>query len=81
MRKPTSRVSRVVVHAGMSQKERAIAGTTPPNTKPGRYRAPTRSSPSSRASDYADVSGPLTAAEQRLRAKVGITRRSAYYPG
>ena len=26
MRKPTSRVSRVVVHAGMSQKERADRG-------------------------------------------------------
>jgi integrase/recombinase XerD len=30
----------VYLHADMSQKERAIARTTPPNTKPGRYRAP-----------------------------------------
>lgn len=28
------------VHADMSQKERAIARVTPPDTKPGRYRAP-----------------------------------------
>jgi integrase/recombinase XerD len=28
------------LHADMSQKERAIARTTPPNTTPGRYRAP-----------------------------------------
>ena len=30
------------LHADMSQKERAIARTTPPTTKPGRYRAPDR---------------------------------------
>ena len=30
----------IYLHADMSQKERAIARTTPPNTKPGRYRAP-----------------------------------------
>jgi integrase/recombinase XerD len=30
----------IYLHADMSQKERAIAHTTPPNTKPGRYRAP-----------------------------------------
>lgn len=30
----------VYLHADMSQKERAIARTTPPNTTPGRYRAP-----------------------------------------
>jgi integrase/recombinase XerD len=30
----------VYLHADMSQKERAIARVTPPNTKPGRYRAP-----------------------------------------
>jgi integrase/recombinase XerD len=30
----------VYLHADMSQKERAIARTTPPDTKPGRYRAP-----------------------------------------
>jgi integrase/recombinase XerD len=30
----------IYLHADMSQKERAIAATTPPDTKPGRYRAP-----------------------------------------
>lgn len=30
----------IYLHADMSQKERAIARTTPPNAKPGRYRAP-----------------------------------------
>jgi site-specific recombinase XerD len=30
----------IYVHADMSQKERAIARVTPPNTKPGRYVAP-----------------------------------------
>ena len=30
----------VYLHADMSQKERAIARTTPPNTTPGRYHAP-----------------------------------------
>jgi integrase/recombinase XerD len=30
----------IYLHADMSQKERAIARTTPPNTRPGRYRAP-----------------------------------------
>jgi Site-specific recombinase XerD len=30
----------IYLHADMSQKERAIARTTPPNSTPGRYRAP-----------------------------------------
>jgi len=30
----------IYLHADMSQKERAIARTTPPNSPPGRYRAP-----------------------------------------
>ena len=30
----------IYLHADMSQKERAIARTTPPDTTPGRYRAP-----------------------------------------
>ncbi len=30
----------IYLHADMSQKERAIARTRPPATKPGRYRAP-----------------------------------------
>ncbi len=30
----------IYLHADMSQKERAIARTTPPGATPGRYRAP-----------------------------------------
>ena len=30
----------IYLHADMSQKERAIARTIPPNASPGRYRAP-----------------------------------------
>jgi integrase/recombinase XerD len=30
----------IYLHADMSQKERAIAHTTQPTTKPGRYRPP-----------------------------------------
>jgi integrase/recombinase XerD len=30
----------IYLHADMSQKERAIARTTPPDTKPGRYQPP-----------------------------------------
>jgi site-specific recombinase XerD len=30
----------IYLHADMSQKERAIARTQPPNATPGRYRAP-----------------------------------------
>jgi site-specific recombinase XerD len=32
--------TQIYLHADMTQKERAIARTTPPGTKPGRYRAP-----------------------------------------
>jgi hypothetical protein len=32
--------SRVYLHADMEIKERALARTTPPDTKPGRYTAP-----------------------------------------
>jgi len=39
------------LHADMELKRRALDRTTPTNTKPGRYRAPTGCSHSSRASD------------------------------
>lgn len=32
--------TQIYLHADMSQKERAIARSAPPGTKPGRYRAP-----------------------------------------
>jgi integrase len=31
--------TQIYLHADMSIKERALARTSPPNTKPGRYRA------------------------------------------
>ncbi len=32
--------AQLYLHADMTQKERAIAKTTPPNVEPGRYQAP-----------------------------------------
>ena len=32
--------TRIYLHADMALKEHALARTTPPNTKPGRYRPP-----------------------------------------
>jgi len=37
-----SRTSQIYLHAHLALKERAIARTTPPHTKPGRYRPPDR---------------------------------------
>ena len=45
----------------MSIKERALARTTPPNTKPGRYRPPDQLLAFLEASDYADPGGPCMA--------------------
>jgi len=36
----TTASTRVYLHADMEIKERALARTTPPDTKPGRYSAP-----------------------------------------
>jgi integrase/recombinase XerD len=67
----------IYLHADMSQKERAIARTTPPNTTPGRYRASDTVLAFSKASDYADNIRPLTPSEQHILTKVGITPGSA----
>ena len=45
----------VYLHADMTHKQQAIDRTKPIAAKPGRYRPPTRSSPSSKRSDYADI--------------------------
>ena len=45
----------IYLHADMTHKQQAIDRTKPINAKPGRYRPPTRSSPSSKRSDYADT--------------------------
>lgn len=67
----------IYLHADMSQKERAIDRVKPLDAKPGRYRPPIRSSPSSKRSDYADNPRPDAPADLQLRDRVGITRRSA----
>jgi len=36
------RTSQIYLHAHLAIKERALARTTPPHTKPGRYRPPDR---------------------------------------
>jgi integrase/recombinase XerD len=36
------RTSHIYLHAHLAIKERALARTTPPHTKPGRYRPPDR---------------------------------------
>jgi integrase/recombinase XerD len=36
----STQTTQIYLHADMSLKEQALARTTPPNTKPGRYRPP-----------------------------------------
>ena len=36
----TTRTTQVYLHADLALKEKALARTAPPNTRPGRYRAP-----------------------------------------
>ena len=36
------RTTQIYLHADLAIKEKALARTTPPNTKPGRYRPPIR---------------------------------------
>jgi len=36
----SAQTTQIYVHANMALKEQALSRTTPPNTKPGRYRAP-----------------------------------------
>jgi hypothetical protein len=58
--------TQVYIHADLALKQQALARTTPAGTTPGRYQPPaatnhrTRSSPSSKACDYADLPGTLT---------------------
>jgi hypothetical protein len=72
-----SDTTQIYLRANLAIKERALARTTPPDTPPGRYRHPTRSSRSSTASDYADIASPNTGATNGFRRHVGITGRSA----
>jgi site-specific recombinase XerD len=36
----STQTTQIYVHADMALKEQALARTTPPNTRPGRYRPP-----------------------------------------
>ena len=68
----------IYLHADMSQKERAIARTTPPNTTPGRYRAPDTAARLPRSPLIMPTRfRPFTPAEQHVLTEVGITQRSA----
>ena len=50
----STEATQIYLHGDMAIKERALARVTPLGVKPGRYRRPTRSSPSSRISDHAE---------------------------
>jgi hypothetical protein len=65
------------IHADLALKEQALARTTPAGTTPGRYRHQTRSSPSSKACDYADLPGPVTPNSSATAHHLGITVTSA----
>jgi integrase/recombinase XerD len=45
----------IYLHADLGIKERALARTRPPPSSPAATTPPTRSSPSSKRSDYADL--------------------------
>jgi Phage integrase family len=68
------RSTNAYVHADITIKERALALTTPASAKPGRYRPPTRCSPSLRACNYADHRS------RPARPKPALTRARATGP-
>ena len=47
--------TQIYLHADLALKERALARTKPPTPNPAATGPPTRSSPSSKRSDYADT--------------------------
>jgi Phage integrase family len=53
----------IYLHADMTHKQQAIDRTKPLAAKPGRYRPPTPSWPSSRRCDYADPNTAITPAD------------------
>jgi hypothetical protein len=48
----------IYLHADMTHNQQALDRTKPITAKPGHYQPPTRSSPSSKRSDYADLPTP-----------------------
>ena len=69
--------TQIYLHADLALKERALARTAPAATKPGRYRAPTRSSPSSKRFDYADSISAKPLPRRGSEPLLGIIRCSA----
>jgi site-specific recombinase XerD len=67
----------IYLHADLATKERALARTAPPDTRPGRYRPPTLFSPSSKRSDYADCLSAKSLIDKDFRFQLAIIRCSA----
>ena len=74
----STEATQIYLHGDMAIKERALARVTPLGVKPGRYRRPTRSSPSSRTSDYAEQTVAVTRRTLARHERIGITRESAW---
>jgi integrase/recombinase XerD len=72
-----SETTQIYLHADLALKERAIARTTPPAPDPAVTSPATDSSPSSKPSDYADLSGSITAQHHGSGIDIGITMTSA----
>ena len=77
LRHEQAETTQIYLHADLALKEKALARTTPPDTKPGRYSPETSSWPSSKPSGYADLSAAPTPTTSGSRHQVGITRTSA----
>jgi hypothetical protein len=69
--------TQVYIHADLTLKERALARTTPPPPPQAATSHQTRSSPSSKACDYADLPSAVTPNASGTAHHLGITTTSA----
>ena len=69
--------TQIYLHADLALKEKALARTKPPTPSQVATDRPTRSSPSSKRSDYADPIRPDPPTTTAIASHVGITPRSA----
>lgn len=69
--------TQIYLHADLTLKEQALARTTPPDSKPGRYQPPDTTLAYLESLCYADLNTPNTAPRARSARHVGITRASA----
>ncbi len=69
--------TQIYLHADLALKEKALARTAPPHSKPGRYRPPDTILAFLRRYDYADLTRSRPADLQALLPRIGITRTSA----